>query len=143
MNTDLARQAAALEAEIEALNAVLAAELARTQELNGRIRSMEMDLQEQWDSYEKRFAWAFGERGLYPEIPVRWYPVVFRLIERLDSALTAEQKADFQFTQIKEKYNGLRVYYNSDWQADSIIDPLIEQAEAEVEHIESVHRKLS
>lgn len=143
MNTDFAAQAAALEAEIEGLFAVIAAEAARTQELNGRIRSMEMDLSEQWDSYEKRFPWAFGECGLYPEIPTRWYPVVFRLIERLDAALNEEQKADFQFTQIKEKYNGLRVYYNSDWLADKVIDPLIEKAEAEVEHIEALHKKLS
>ena len=142
MNT-FAAQAAALEAEIEALNGVLAAELARTQTLNGRIKAVEMDLSGEWDAYEKRFPWAFAERGLYPEIPVRWYPVVFRLIERLDAALTAEQKADFQFTQIKEKYNGLSVYYNSDWMADKIIDLLIEQAEGEVEHIESVHKRLS
>lgn len=143
MNTELIAQAATMENEIEQLFAVIAAEQVRTHELTGRIRGMEMDLREQWDSYEKRFPWAFGERGLYPEIPVRWYPVIFRLIERLDAALTAEQKADFQFTQIKEKYNGLRVYYNSDWQAGSIIDPLIEQAEAEVETIEKLHNKLS
>lgn len=143
MNTSFADQAATLEAEIENLFAVLAAETARTQALKQEIRSLEMDLSEQWDSYEKRFAWAFGERGLYPEIPVRWYPVIFRLVERMDAALTAEQKVDFQFTQIKEKHNRLRVYYNSDWTADKIIDPLIEQAESEVETIEKLHKKLS
>ncbi|NUB23332.1 hypothetical protein [Azospirillum brasilense] len=143
MNTDLMNQAAALEAEIEGLFATLAAEAARTQELNGRIKAMEMDLSEAWDSYEKRFPWAFGERGLYPEIPHRWYPVIFRLVERLDAALSEEFKREFEFTQIKEKFGGLRVYYNSDWTADSIIDTLIEQAEAEVETIEKLHKKLS
>lgn len=143
MNTDFASQAAALEAEIEGLFAVIAAEQARTQTLTHDIRSLEMDLQEQWDDYERRYAWAFAERGLYPEIPVRWYPVIFRLIERLDVALTDELKDDFQFTQVKEKYNGLRVYYNADCKADSTIEPLIEQAESEVEHIDSVHKRLS
>lgn len=143
MNTDLARQAIAIEAEIEGLFATIAAEQARTQELNGGIRSMEMGLSEQWDDYERRFPWAFGERGLYPEIPVRWYPVIFRLVERLDAALSEEFKVDFEFNQIKEKFGGLRVYYNSDWTADKIIDPLIERAEAEVETIEKMHKKLS
>lgn len=101
MNTSFAEQAAALEAEIEGLFATLAVETARTQALKQEIGRMEMDLQERWDSYEKRFAWAFGERGLYPEIPTRWYPVIFRLVERLDAALTEEFKKEFEFTQIK------------------------------------------
>lgn len=143
MNTDLIAKAASLENEVEGLFAVIAAEQARTQALNTEIKRMETDLSEQWDDYEQRYAWAFGECGLYPEIPMRWYPVIFRLVERLDAALSDEYKAEFKFTQIKEKFGGLRVYYNSDWQADSIIDPLIEQAESEVEHIEALHKKLS
>lgn len=143
MDTNFADQAAKLEVEIEALFATLAVETARTTDLKMEIREMESDLGDEWDSYETRFAWAFGELGLYPEIPHRWYQVIFRLVERLDSALSDEFKVNFQITQIKEKYSGLRVYYNADFNADSIIEPLIEQAETEVETIENLYKKLS
>lgn len=142
MITDFASEAVALEVEIEGLFAAIGAEQARTTELNAEIRSMETDLDEAWDRYEREYRWAFGERGIFPEIPKRWLPVIFRLVERIDAALTDDQKKDFQFTQIKEKYNGLRVYYNCDMKADGVVERLVEQAEEEVDHIETVHKKL-
>lgn len=142
MITELAAQAVALELEIEGLFAVLAAEQARAAELAAGIRAMEMDLDEAWECYEAEYRWAFGERGIFPEIPKRWFPVVFRFIERLDAALTHEQKSAFMIMQVKEKYGNIRIYYNAGYEADRIAETLVEQAESEVEHIETVHKRL-
>lgn len=143
MSADYVALAASLEAEVESLFATLAAERARTAELMGEVKAIDAELDASWDRYERAYAWAFGGRGVYPEIPKRWYSVVFRLVERLDTALTEDQKRGFAFTQIKEKHGGIRIYYNADGGADrDVIEPLVEQAEAEVERIERLCRRL-
>jgi hypothetical protein len=47
----------------------------------------------------------------HPETPKGWYPLIRKLLFTLDSILDIDESS-IEVTQIKEKFGGLRFYYN-------------------------------
>jgi hypothetical protein len=148
-------EAARLEAEIAALDAMLAKEILCSGVLVNQLseiaysmtRDEAMDL---WDEKEKEYAPLFGERGVYPEIPREWYGVIWRFCDRLKSRLTKDEYASLRIDRLKEKF-GLtldghshpgyvddRITWEQSEKAEAVFEELAEAAISEAAHIKKL-----
>jgi hypothetical protein len=59
-----------------------------------------------------RYAYLFGGRHIGPDFPPGWLPIIEELCANIDAALADTEKPKIHFTQIKEKFGGLRAYLN-------------------------------
>ena len=52
-----------------------------------------------------------------------WLPLLAKMFEDIDNVLSYQEKENFRFTQIKEKFGGLRAYYEGgNNQVSAIVD---------------------
>ena len=84
-------------------------------------------------------------RGSGPQIPgyvgAGWHPIVMRLMASIDKMLSDELAAGFRVVQIKEKFGGLRFY----WQVSKVTgeedeDDWLPEAEEDEHRAELAHR---
>lgn len=61
--------------------------------------------------------------------PPGWVPLVHRLLQRVDAALSREDREEFRVSQIKEKFGGLRVYHNGRDDIETMVDAADEEAQ--------------
>lgn len=157
--TNFQQEAAALEAEIQALDAALASEILRSGQLVNQMREVEAamsskDSMDLWDEIEQEAAPVFGDKGIYPDFPVRWYPYVRRALQRIRGELTAEQYACIRIDYVKEKYMHLDMCGSSDhkWidgvtpeearHADDVLERYFDLADEEIQRMEKMLKAL-
>jgi hypothetical protein len=157
--TTYQQEAAALEAEIAALDAALASEILRSGVLVNEMREVEAamsskDAMDLWEEIEAEAAPIFGERGIYPDFPVRWYPYVRRALQRIRKELTPEQYACIRIDYIKEKFMHLDMCGSSDhkWidgvteaeaqHADDVLEKYFDLADEEIQRMEKMLKAL-
>lgn len=87
----------------------------------------------------ERFSWQFkaGFR-IDGSVPPSWNSVLFNLMYEIENLLGSEERERFWWTDIKEKFGGLRAYYvnDNDDETERKICSLIEAAENHIEIIE-------
>lgn len=79
------------------------------------------------------------------EIPYRWYAVVLAALVIIEND-TLELPAKVSIAQVKEKFGGLRIYYDVEPQemypaVERVVEPAIEVAESLISAIEAYRRQ--
>jgi hypothetical protein len=153
--TSYREEAARLEAEIAELDAVLAAEILRSGQLVNELKEVEAavrsdDLVAMWEEIEADFAPIFGERGIYAEIPGRWYPIFRRALERIRRELPEDVYNCIRIQGLKEKHRHLDVNFwvdhklvdgvsdEQERQADALCDKIFDAADEECRRMEKL-----
>lgn len=146
--------AAALEAEIAGIIVELEIAKAEQAELISKVAGLEESMKDMWDVIERDFAPIFGLRGVYPEIPERWYPIILRMLQRIKGQLTPIQFQCLRISQVKEKWGRLDVSWFADHDevdgADQddgdtawiVAMKINDAAEEEVDRLETIRKNL-
>lgn len=140
----------ALESRVAGLLAELAVAKAEAVKLVNEVDDMTVEeFQAAWDAMEREYAPLFGIRGIHPEIPRYWMPVIIRLASRLRADLTEAEYRALEITGVKEKFGMLAIGYYADsdtgvsravWDRVAV---LVGEAEEEAQRIEAVRKRLS
>jgi hypothetical protein len=69
------------------------------------------------------------------DLPPGWFALVDRLFADIESGLSPSKVSSLTVTQIKEKWGGLRVYFNVDGDCHDMIEDLVEAASLKSEEI--------
>lgn len=148
METNVVSFVGALERQVSALLAEVAAAKAEGIKLMGVIDGMsDDDFLGAWDRMEAEYGTLFGPRGVYPEIPRRWMSVIVRLASRLRAELSPAEYAAVEVTSVKEKFGMLSIGYWVDGDAlpdylglYSRVTRLVEAAEDEAQRMEFIFK---
>lgn len=106
--------AAALEAEIAGI--ILDLDVAKREqaELEAKVAELKESFLDIWERTERDFAPLFGLTGVYPEIPEYWFPIVFRMCQRIKAGLTDPQFRCLRIMRVKEKFGCLDITIMAD-----------------------------
>jgi len=100
------------------------------------VSSQEFPTDPKIDVLVNRFPRLF--RGRHPrawsDLPDGWTGVADRLFNDLDAMMSDDEAATFEIVQIKEKFGGLRVYWELDGQQTMVIDAISAHS---VQHMEN------
>lgn len=85
----------------------------------------------QRDDIYRQHSWQFARgKGIDSSVPEYWLPIITNLCTKVAELIPEEQRAAFQWQDIKEKRGTLAVTYHAPPAIDDVVASLVEAAES-------------
>ena len=98
------------------------------------------ELESMWLDLKKPFAHLYGGRQIGDSVGPGWWPILIQAFTKVDTLMQAHPGFKFNTVQIKEKFGGLRFYFNITHVNDTV-DEDGERVPANIKASESIYNQ--